>query len=111
LEKEKERSRAGAKRTFDMSWLTGRQRVRLAWRATCAKMTNLMLKLLLFDKFVIVILRMIFGRMTIVIMVNMPFSGRISSSPYRERLRRDERSKGPRGKELAVSSAPMRERS
>jgi hypothetical protein len=67
----RERSKARAGRTFDMPWLTGRQRVRLAWRATCVKMANLMLKLLSSGKFVIVILRMIFRRVVIVIMVNM----------------------------------------
>ena len=54
-ERVRERSMAGAGRTFDMPWMTGRQRV--AWRATYAKMVNLMLKLFLFGKFVIVILK------------------------------------------------------
>jgi hypothetical protein len=67
----RERSKAGAGRTFDMPWLTGHQRVRLAWHAACAKMENSMLKLLSFGKFVIVILRMRNKRVAIVIMVNM----------------------------------------
>jgi hypothetical protein len=62
-------SGAGAGRTFDLPWLTRCERVRLVWHAIYVKMVNPMLKLLSSDKFIIATLRMIFGRVTIIIMV------------------------------------------
>jgi len=57
----RERSKAGVATPFHVLMLTRRQRVELAWHATCAKVVNLKLKLLSSGKVVSVILRVIFG--------------------------------------------------